>query len=188
MEELFAISEGGEYDLIVLDTPTIQACIDFLDAPGRLRGFFESRTFGLFLDSTHVLGRVTRGLFSRFSPVMSGMSLFVGEQAFKDLLVFLRTFQGMTEGFSERAAHVDALWHRGCGLRPCMWTWRHVLHEARHLLKRISEDQLHLDGVLVNRIRVSELGTAGTGGWSKLGLSRILSPVGTGFTRPRNPR
>ena len=162
MEELFAISEGGEYDLIVLDTPPSKHALDFLDAPGRLRGFFESRTFGLFLDSTHVLGRVTRGLFSRFSPVMSGMSLFVGEQAFKDLLVFLRTFQGMTEGFSERAAHVDALMASSdvgfvlvCGLGSTS------LHEARHLLKRISEDQLHLDGVLVNRIRVSELGTAG---------------------------
>ena len=154
MEELFSLSSQGSYDLVILDTPPSRHALDFLDAPERLRGFFESRTFSLFMDSSSWVGKLTGKLLSERSPIMKGISKFVGGEALSDLLSFLRAFQGMTDGFSHRASRVDALLRSGqVGFIVVSGPDGTSLHEAGFLLNRIRTDRLHLDGVLINRAR-----------------------------------
>ena len=43
MERLYEIHSGGEYDLIVIDTPPTRNAIDFLEAPARMAEFFGGR-------------------------------------------------------------------------------------------------------------------------------------------------
>jgi len=161
MEELFSLATPDEYDLIILDTPPSRHALDFLDAPNRLRGFFESRTFSFFLESSSFLGKLGAGLFSKRSPVMMGMSKFVGGEAFSDLLTFLQAFHGMTEGFSERAERVDSLLRSSnVGFLVISGPDSTSMHEAEFLLKRIEQDALHLDGVLVNKVRPRYLNDA----------------------------
>src|SRR4051812_15388001 len=41
--KLYALDQEGGYDVVVLDTPPSRNALDFLDAPGRLTGFFQGR-------------------------------------------------------------------------------------------------------------------------------------------------
>lgn len=154
MEELYSLSEESEYDLIVLDTPPSRHALDFLDAPERLRGFFDNKTFSIFMESSSWLGRLGAGVMSRNSPLMLGMSRVMGGDAFLDLLTFFKAFQGMTEGFSARAKSVDQLLRsEDVGFLVVCGPDGSSLHDAEYLLRRIESDHLHLDGLLINRTR-----------------------------------
>ena len=60
----------------------------------------------------------------------------------------------MTEGFSERAERVDSLLRSSkVGFIVISGPDSTSMHEAEFLLKRIEQDTLHLDGVLVNKVR-----------------------------------
>ena len=48
-EALDHFLEGGQYELIVLDTPPSRHALDFLEAPGRLARFLDDRIVSLFL-------------------------------------------------------------------------------------------------------------------------------------------
>src|SRR5215213_9982650 len=41
--KLYELDQEGDYDLLVLDTPPSRNALDFLEAPGRLTGFFQGR-------------------------------------------------------------------------------------------------------------------------------------------------
>ena len=47
--KLYELDQEGDYDLLVLDTPPSRNALDFLDAPGRLSGFFQGRAMQMFL-------------------------------------------------------------------------------------------------------------------------------------------
>ena len=47
--KLYELDQEGDYDLLVLDTPPSRNALDFLDAPGRLTGFFQGRAIRIFL-------------------------------------------------------------------------------------------------------------------------------------------
>ena len=74
----------GVYDLVVLDTPPSRNALDFLDAPNRFAGFFDSGVFKLFMPSTTGLigraaGRLVNVVLSTvFGEFAAEMSAFLG--------------------------------------------------------------------------------------------------------------
>jgi anion-transporting ArsA/GET3 family ATPase len=97
----------GVYDLVVLDTPPSRNALDFLDAPSRFSGFFDSGVFKLFMPKTtglfgraagRLVNRVLSGVFGEdFANEMSGFlgafaSLFGALNAdFREIREFLTT-------------------------------------------------------------------------------------------------
>src|SRR5262249_56697046 len=55
--KLYELDQEGDFDVVVLDTPPSRNALDFLDAPGRLTGFFQGRTIRMFLRPAGLLGR-----------------------------------------------------------------------------------------------------------------------------------
>src|SRR3712207_6193149 len=100
--KLYELDQEGGYDLLVLDTPPSRNALDFLDAPGRLTGFFQGRAIKMFLRPTGLLGRGTGVVFGLIER-LTGVDLL------HDLSVFFRALSGMIDGFTERAARVGAL-------------------------------------------------------------------------------
>jgi anion-transporting ArsA/GET3 family ATPase len=103
MEKLYELHMGGEFDLLVLDTPPTRNALDFLDAPERLYRFIDSRSLRFFLTpGVKLLGRGSGLLFAVLQRV-TGIDLL------RDLSEFFQSFGDMSEGFRARAERVNEL-------------------------------------------------------------------------------
>ena len=56
--KLYELDRDGDYDVLVLDTPPSRNALDFLDAPGRLTGFFQGRAIRVFMRPAGLSGRI----------------------------------------------------------------------------------------------------------------------------------
>jgi anion-transporting ArsA/GET3 family ATPase len=106
MEKLYELTEEGRYDTVVVDTPPTRNALDLLDAPRRLTHFLENRLFRALLVPTRAylraLGLATRALLRTISRV-------AGAEIVQDAVSFFQDFQGMEEGFHDRAEAVRAM-------------------------------------------------------------------------------
>ena len=155
MERLHELHEEGEFDLLVIDTPPTRSALDFLDAPRRMTSFLEGRLLKLLLKPGVAAGRglgkvVGAGAtaFMRVAGRVTGMELL------QDLADFFRDFEGMYDGFKQRAEEVLVLL-RDPASRFVVVTSAEPppLREARFFLERLEQEGLHAAGVVVNRIR-----------------------------------
>lgn len=156
MEKVFELHESGQYDLIVVDTPPAQHALDFLEAPARLLDFLDSRLVALLIHPAFAAGRFGFRLFQRSTHrVLQLLEQVTGLGFLEDISEFLLAFEGMADGFRERARGVRALI-----LGP---TSAFVLvtapggesvRQAGRFLDRLEEHDVPLAGALVNRIRL----------------------------------
>lgn len=154
MEKVFELSERRDFDLIVVDTPPSQHALDFLEAPRRLVEFLDSRLVQILLHPAFAAGRFGVRLFQRGSErVLHLIERVSGVSFLEDISEFLLAFEGMSEGFRERAREVQA---RLVGpdaafvlaASPAKQSTRHALG----MLARLSAAEVPLAGVVVNRV------------------------------------
>ena len=154
MEKVFELSERRDFDLIVVDTPPSQHALDFLEAPRRLVEFLDSRLVQVLLHPAFAAGRFGVKLFQRSTERVLRLVERVSGVAFlEDISEFLLAFEGMSEGFRERAREVQA---RLVGpdaafvlaASPAQQSTRHALD----MLARLSAAGVPLAGVVVNRV------------------------------------
>ena len=104
--KLYELDQDGDFDVLVLDTPPSRNALDFLEAPGRLTGFFQGRAIRMFLRPAgfggKIIGRGTGVVFSVLKRV-------TGVDLLQDLSVFFRSLGGLIDGFTERAERVGEL-------------------------------------------------------------------------------
>jgi len=110
MEKVYQLSESKDVDLIVVDTPPAQHALDFLEAPERLVEFLESPVVRLMLHPAFAAGRTGFRLFQRGAArVLKLLERVSGLGFLEDISEFLLAFEGMSEGFRERAHTVQGL-------------------------------------------------------------------------------
>ncbi len=154
MEKLFDLHHNGEYDCIVVDTPPTRNALDFLDAPKRLTDFLEGRFLRMFLSpgltATRTIGKAAAfgtGLFMKAAGRITGVSVL------DDLAEFFRSFDGMYEGFKQRAQSVYALLSSGEAAFVVVTTPEPAaLREARYFSRRLDQDRMPLAAVIINRV------------------------------------
>jgi anion-transporting ArsA/GET3 family ATPase len=113
MEKLHELAVDRDYDLIVLDTPPTAHALDFLDAPSRILDVLGNDAARTLLAPALGAGKLGLRLAQLSGGyVAKGLARFTGQQALADLGDFLQNFQGMYEGFKQRAAAVRALFTR----------------------------------------------------------------------------
>jgi anion-transporting ArsA/GET3 family ATPase len=150
-EKLYELHRSGRYDLIVLDTPPTRNALDFLDAPGRLSRFIDSRSLQFFRAS----GRAGLGVFGRGAGALfSVLERATGIDLLRDLADFFAAFGGMAEGFRDRAREVEAL------LRDDRTTFLLItspraaaIADAGFFHAKLAESGMSFGGVIVNRVR-----------------------------------
>jgi anion-transporting ArsA/GET3 family ATPase len=150
MEKLHELHQEGRYDLLVLDTPPTRNALDFIDAPKKLAAFIDSRTLQAFTGpgalGLKVLGRGTGIVFSVLKRA-TGLDLL------EDLSVFFSSFAGMTEGFRERAEHVNALLADPRSAFVLVTSPRaDAVEEAGWFHHRLLDAGLPFAGVVANRV------------------------------------
>src|SRR5918996_23652 len=147
--KLYELDQDGDYDLLVLDTPPSRNALDFLDAPGRLSGFFQGRAIKMFLRPTGLLGRGTGVVFGLLER-LTGVDLL------HDLSVFFRALGGMIAGFTERARRVGALLEDPGTTFLIVTAPRHdPVEEAIFFHRKLAAASMPFGGVVVNRLHIA---------------------------------
>jgi anion-transporting ArsA/GET3 family ATPase len=156
MEKVYELDAQRAYDLIVVDTPPSQHALDFLEAPQRLVEFLDSRIVHMLIHPAFVAGRLGFRLFQRGARrVLQILERVSGIGFLEDVSEFLLAFEGMSEGFRQRANGVRALL-----LGPetafvlVAGAGRDSVQQALELRQRLAGFGASLTGVLVNRVRI----------------------------------
>jgi anion-transporting ArsA/GET3 family ATPase len=151
MEKLYELHESGRYDVLVLDTPPTRNALDFLDAPGRLSRFIDSRSLQVFRAS----GRAGLGLFGRGAgALLSVLEKATGVDLLRDLADFFNAFGGMAEGFRDRARHVEALLREDATTFLLVTSPRAAaIADAGHFHAKLADSGMPFGALIVNRVR-----------------------------------
>ena len=146
MEKLYELREEGGYELIVVDTPPTRHALDFLDAPRRLTRLLDNRIFRILMAPTRVAGRAVQAFLRTVSKV-------VGAEPINDVVAFFRAFEGMEEGFRDRAVHVLDLLSGGESSFVLVTSPRRdAVDEASFFASKLAESNIPVDALIVNRV------------------------------------
>jgi anion-transporting ArsA/GET3 family ATPase len=157
MEKLGQLRREGRWDLIVVDTPPSRSALDFLDAPQRLGRFLDGRMIRLLLAPAKAGGRAYMKVFSvGMSVFTSVLTKLLGAQALKDLSLFVASLETMFGGFRDRAEKTyQLLKEPGTSFVVVAVPERDALREAAYFVERLSQEQMPLAAVVLNRVHRS---------------------------------
>jgi anion-transporting ArsA/GET3 family ATPase len=149
MEKLHELHDTGGYDLIVVDTPPTRHALDFLDAPARLTRLLDNRIFRLLMPTRRYM-RVASLAVQAFLRTVAKV---VGSEVIDDVVAFFRAFEGMEEGFRDRAAGVtELLADSGTAFVLVTSPRREAVDEAEYFASRLRESERHVAALVVNRV------------------------------------
>ena len=110
MLALHGFATGGEFDLIVLDTPPTANALDFLDAPARIALAVDNPVLKWFARPDASGKRLSlQWLRSGGAMIVRRLAKLVGNRFIDDVGAFLVDFQGALGGFLGRARAIDEL-------------------------------------------------------------------------------
>ena len=149
MEKLGQLLDDSTWDLVVVDTPPSRNALDFLDAPRRLGAFMDSRLMRVFAAPGRGVGRLMTGAMS---TAMRGVSAVVGSSMLKDASEMVVALDSTFGGFATRASRTQAILRRkGTEFLVVSSAERPALREAAFFAERLSEEEMPLAGVVINR-------------------------------------
>jgi anion-transporting ArsA/GET3 family ATPase len=159
MERLHELHTSGGWDLIVVDTPPSRNALDFLDAPQRMAEFFGGRLLRWLTVPYRVGGKRGARLVNLASkPFYQVADRVLGGQFLEDIAEFFSSFQGMYDGFVERARAVERLLHDRRTTFVVVSTLEAVpLREAEFFLGALRERSLPLGALVLNKLLPSAL-------------------------------
>jgi anion-transporting ArsA/GET3 family ATPase len=150
MEKLYELTESGEFDIVVVDTPPTRNALDLLDAPRRLTRFLENRLFRALLAPTRASLRV---LSIATQALMRTISKVAGAEIVQDAVAFFQAFEGMEEGFSSRATAVRELLADPATAYVLVTSPRpDSIDETAYFAARLAETGIEPAALVVNRV------------------------------------
>jgi anion-transporting ArsA/GET3 family ATPase len=153
MEKLYELHDESDFDLVVVDTPPTRHALDFLDAPRRLSRFLEHRLFRLLVAPSRGLVKAVNMAAQAFLRTVSKV---VGGDVVDDAIAFFQAFEGMEEGFRERADRVNELLSApGTAFVLVASPRRDTVGEAHFFAERLQEAGIAVEGLVVNRVHPS---------------------------------
>lgn len=154
MEKVYELERSGRFDVILLDTPPTAHALDFLDAPNRLIDLFSHDMVRRLLTPAVGAGKIGLSIVNFSSSyVLKGLSRFTGSDMLLQLGEFFAAFQGMYDGFRERAAAVKALL-AGPQTAFLMVTSANAptVDEAMFFARELGQGGISLAATIVNRV------------------------------------
>jgi anion-transporting ArsA/GET3 family ATPase len=150
MEKLFELHDEGRFDVIVIDTPPTRNALDFLDAPRRLTRFLDNRIFRLLIMPTRAYLRAVSVATQAFVRTVSKV---IGAQVVKDAVDFFAAFEGMEEGFRNRAQRVLGLLSEPTTAFVLVAAPRRdAVTEALYFAERLAQSHIAIEALVVNRV------------------------------------
>lgn len=149
VEKLNELHDSGDYDLVVVDTPPTRDALAFLEAPRMLSRLLGNPLYRLVTAP----GRgPLKPVNSAARSVLSRLAQVVGAAVVEEAIAFFRAFEGMEDGFRERAeATLQLLSGERTAFVLIASPRGETIDEARHFLGRIRSAGLDASMVIVNR-------------------------------------
>lgn len=150
-EKLYELAIESDYDLVVVDTPPTRNALDFLEAPRRLAKFLDHRIY-------KVLMLPTRGIVKAVNvaaqTLLRSISKVVGAEVIADAIAFFGAFEGMEQGFKERAAEVDSLLSQpDTAFILIASPHADTMAEAQFFAARLRELKITVRALIINRMQ-----------------------------------
>ncbi len=151
MEKLHELHATGRFDVIVIDTPPTRNALDFLDAPRRITRLLDNRLFRLLIMPTQSYLKLVGAATQR---ILRTIARVVGAEVVDDAVAFFEAFEGMEQGFRDRAqAVITLLSDDATAFVVVASPRRDATHEAVFFADKLIEAGLGVDGVIVNRMQ-----------------------------------
>lgn len=171
-EKLYELATNGAFDLIVVDTPPTRNALDFLEAPNRLARFLDHRLYRLVTAPTRGLVKAVNVAAQRF---FRSVGKVVGGEVIADAIAFFAAFDGMEEGFKERAQQVDRLLREDdTAFLLIASPHADTVVETAYFAERLSELSITVRALVVNRVHPDP-----GGGTPEEAAARAVSLAGT---------
>jgi anion-transporting ArsA/GET3 family ATPase len=154
MEKLYELHESQRYDLLVVDTPPTRSALDFLDAPDNLNELLDSPAFRLLIAPAQRIGRgYLKGLNLATVTMTRMVRRLTGSELLAEVGEFFAAFEGMYDGFKQRAGRVyDQLKHPSTAFVVVATPDGAALREAAFFAGRLAADRMPLGALVVNRV------------------------------------
>jgi anion-transporting ArsA/GET3 family ATPase len=150
MEKLYELHADSDFDLIVVDTPPTRNALDFLDAPRRLTRFLDNRVFRWLMMPTKAYLKAVNVATQAFLRTVSKV---VGTEVIQDAVQFFTNFEGMEQGFRDRAQRVlELLSDEGTAFVLVASPRRDAIEEALFFAEKLGESDIPVDALVVNRL------------------------------------
>ena len=181
MEKLYELHSEGGFDLVVVDTPPTRHALDFVDAPRRLYSFLENRVFRLLIMPTRAY---LKAMTLAANALLRTISKVAGSEIVDDAMAFFRAFEGMEQGFRERARRVEELLaDPGTAFVLVAAPREDSIDEAKFFAQRLAESSIPVSALAVNRLFPNF-----AGGEPPAGEALAVSPSGDGSGTAEDPR
>jgi anion-transporting ArsA/GET3 family ATPase len=154
MEKLFEIYSEGNCDLIVLDTPPTKHALDFLDAPRRMTDFLNGSVLKWFLKPYFSAGKAGIRMFQKSTAIiLRTLEKVTGMAALKVASDFFISFEGMYDGFKERAEAVYELLRDNTTAFVLVTSPDEItIEEAIYFHDKLMEYEMPFCGLIVNKV------------------------------------
>ncbi|HEV7888210.1 MAG TPA: ArsA-related P-loop ATPase [Acidimicrobiales bacterium] len=150
MEKLYELHSEGRFDVVVVDTPPTRNALDFLDAPRRLTRFLDNRVFRLLMTPTRAYLRAVSVATQAFLRTISKV---VGGEVVADAVAFFQAFEGMEEGFRQRAQAVLKLLSEPVTAFVLVASPRRdAVDEALYFASKLGQSGIEVEALVVNRL------------------------------------
>jgi anion-transporting ArsA/GET3 family ATPase len=150
MEKLYELHEESEFDLVVVDTPPTRNALDFLDAPRQLTNFLDHRLYRILMAPSRGIVKAVNVAAQAFLRTVAKV---VGGEAIDDAITFFQAFEGMEQGFKDRANRViELLSADETGFVLVASPRRDTVVEASFFAERLGEAGIDVRALVVNRM------------------------------------
>jgi anion-transporting ArsA/GET3 family ATPase len=153
MEKLLELSDDPATDLIVLDTPPATEAIEFLDAPRRLLELLNSRAVTLLSAPAGIIRSQLRLADVAARAVLTAFDRVTGLKLLKDIQGFVRSFDGLYEGFAERASRAqEKLRAQDTGIVMVTTAETGRVAQTQEFITALDAAGLKVTAMIVNRV------------------------------------
>ena len=155
MEKVYEVHNSGRFDVVVLDTPPTSNALDFLHAASRILDVLDNNAMKLVLGPMMKAGKFGLKLLAAPSGlVLRTLARFTGSDFLRDLTAFMMAFEGMYEGFKERATKVKALLTSQQSAFVLVTSANPLtIQEALFFHEALRNDAIRTAAVIVNRVQ-----------------------------------
>ena len=150
VEKLNELHDSGDYDLVVVDTPPTRDALAFLEAPKLLSRLLDNPIY-------RIVTSPGRGPFKVINTaaqqVLRQLARVVGATVVDEAVAFFQAFEGMEDGFRDRAnATLELLGDDRTAFVLVASPRADTIDEARYFLGRLHAADLNASAVVVNRM------------------------------------
>jgi anion-transporting ArsA/GET3 family ATPase len=155
MEKVYEVHASGRFDVVVLDTPPTSNALDFLHAADRVLDVLDNNAFRILLGPMMKAGKFGLRLLTAPSGIiLKTLARFTGAAFLKDVADFMLAFDGMYDGFKDRAGKVRELLKSQKAAFVLVTSPNPLtIQEALFFHRALADDGIRTAAVVVNRVQ-----------------------------------